>query len=285
MFNHISGTVSSFETDSGIFFDSHSTSTNPFFAVKAVFDNHNFVSTCRQNDVFIGPCGCIAGDFKRGSNLVDFVNNNGFFSHIARFIGDTEKVSAVFSCCDSIAFGPFGTTEILDDTFIGGSNQDNVFVGPFSCIAGDFQRGSDFVDFVNDNGFFCDVARLIGNTETVSAVGGGSDAVAFDPSRAIEIFDGSVTGTCCQDHILIGPAFCVSGNAQFRSGFVDIINNELTCTFVAGSIFSTEINDSVVCNTELPGVIQPSPLFSDAVLFDRTVFAVKDGDCHILIGP
>ena len=203
---------------------------------------------------------------------------------VSSLVGDTELICAVFCYSNSIACNPSSAVEIFDGTFVGRSSQDNILICPLCCVASNFQCGSNLVNFVNHNVLSGDISSLVGDTELICSVCGGGDAVAFDPSSAVEIFDGSVTGTCRQDDVLIGPAFCIAGNAQFRSRFVNIIDNELTCAFIACGILSTEINDSVVCNTEFFGVVQPSAVFSDAVLFDRTVFAEKNCDSHILIG-
>ena len=83
--------------------------------------------------------------------------------------------------------------------------KNNSRLGPIDGIAADFQSGSDFVNFIHNDGSFCDIARFIGDAETINSVFCHSQAVICNPFLTVKIFNNAVRCKSCQNNIFVGP--------------------------------------------------------------------------------
>ena len=270
--------VSDTEVISTVFSSRYAISFNPFCTVE-IF-NGSVAGGCGQNHILIGPICSIACDFKGGCDFIDFVYSNRLFGHITRKVGDTEVISTVFNSRCAISFNPFCTVEIFNGSVTGCGGQHHILIGPLSRISTDFKGGCDLVDLIYRDRLFGHIARKVGDTEVISAVFNSRCAISFNPFCTVEIFNGSVTGGCGQDHILIGPLSRISTDFKGGGDLVDLVYCYRLFGNITRKVSNTEVI-SAVFNSRCAISFNP---FCTVKVFNGSV-TCGCGQDHILIGP
>ena len=176
--------------------------------------------SCSDDHIFICPLRGITADRKHGGNFVDHGDGDGLFGHIARFVGDPEGVSAVGGNGLFGSGDPGGTVVEDDGSVTDGCNKNHILIGPLGGVACDFEGGSRFVDFINDD-------RLGGNFSLVICCTEIDGCIFFNPgNRGIDPLDSvqavfklqshAVSGSGGQSHGAVDPVLRIAVDDELK---------------------------------------------------------------------
>ena len=252
-------------------------SRHPVFSVEVFHRSVTDVGS--QNHVFVGQCSLVCGDFQCRCDLVNVIDFEALFGDIARRIGHTELICAVFGNGQTTASAPLGTVKVFNHAITDGGSQYHIFVGQRSLICSDFQCRCDLVNVIDFEALFGDIPRSIGDTELVSAILGNGQLISSDPVFAVEIFHSSIADGGGQNHVFVGQHSLIGSDFQSRSDFVDVFNHKILCGDITRRIGHSELISAVCRNSQL---ISRNPAF--AVEIFHSTIADGGGQNHIRVG-
>ena len=114
----------------------------------------------------------------------------------------------------------------------------------------------------------------------ISTVFNSRYAISFNPCGAVEVFNGSVTGGCGQDHIFIGPFGHISGDFKGGNDLVDFVYCDRLFSHIPRKVSDTEPENSIFsCGNGI--TFNP---FCTVEIFNGSVTG-GGGQDHILICP
>ena len=306
----VAGSIHCLEEDSLVAVNHHIAGVNlPVGVVIAVIDRA-VAHRGTERNILVRPVGGIAGDIQCRSILINLIDHNSLRGGVTCRIGDSEFVGTVgfdHKAGGGIVSDPVGAVEVFDlRAGFAGSDERNIAVRPFRCVAGDHQCRSILVDVADRVAGLCgDIARFIHTAEADRAVAVNRElqrVAVFhhtgciagvgrpvDTIGAVLEGDGIRTEGCADDHAFVGG---FSRCADDRSGgcsSVDI-GNIVAADIgdVARFVDAAEVNFAVFAHHNAVGGIVGVPVDAvKAVLVhcDIRCSGIEGrGDFHIAVG-
>ena len=268
-------------------------------AVDAVFDRCTGFGVGKENHIFVGPVGGIAGDGDRRSILVDLGNHNFLRGHVACAVDRLEEDASVAvnnhfaAVCD-----PVDVVEAVEDRCAVcircRGSEFHIQAGELIRIAADGQRCRGLINVIDLVAGFAEVARCIRTAEDNSVVvvfdlhafcrivRPADDLIAVRIQHFVFLRRAVAAEGGIDEHRLIGR---VAVRADCRGiGFVvvDVADSVAGFNEVASRIGRLEQDRTVVIHLHTLGCIVSNPGVAvvKAVLDGQTGFAVCRKHVH-----